>query len=844
MAKDGLANLLHVAEHKMFDSIEKEVKDYDDFLATQTKSLKEISNDYQHLKEYYECVKTAANMLKNAPKRQATFGYYSHERSFEKDGGRDQEEGKEKSKAQQNKQQEDRGYNVKIGHIIGTISTNELFSFKRLIFRATRGNALVLSEDIKSKKHEEKPKESLRSTFIITYQEGRNMKEKLQKISTSFNSRVFDYPEQNPQNILEDLLAKIKDTRKLLKDSNRELRNYLIRLNDLESKRKPGGNSPFYGISTLPMYRMFVLIEEEIYRNMNCLKSIENGNIKYGFVWSRTPAQGIITELHNKGHYLPELHFHDVLDHDFETPTYIRTNEFTSQFQAIVDTYGVPKYKEINPTVFTIVSFPFLFGVMFGDIGHGSILFLFASFICLFGNKISALRTLYNTRYLLLLMGFFSTFCGFMYNDFMSLPLELNRSCYVNKGVVAVQRRDCVYPFGVDHKWYVASNELVFMNSLKMKLAVIFGVAQMLLGIFLKSLNAVYHHDFIEYLFEFWPQFILMWCWFGYMDILIIGKWLTDYKDTSIAPSIIASMIDMFLKFGAVEKEPILASRDTSERINVALLLVSMSCIPLMLLVRPIHSMMTHQKHEERDSRLFGVENIVHTKQITKKKDGFYQFEDEPDLHGDPEEDKDAIDREIKREEQVLHYDEFVRTHSKHLLKEEAKRMEEEKESAENMFENGALKRRQTALVLEEKDRHDQAMHHLKKCLKTEHKTHSLEEIFVHQLIETIEFVLGTVSNTASYLRLWALSLAHSQLAAVFYEKTLELGLATKSSIVLFLVQQGFWAATLGVLMSMDALECFLHTLRLHWVEFQNKFYKGTGTKFKPLSFRQTAIKE
>lgn len=135
----------------------------------------------------------------------------------------------------------------------------------------------------------------------------------------------------------------------------------------------------------------------------------------------------------------------------------------------------------MNPALFTIVTFPFLFGVMFGDILHGAILFIFSSWLCLTKFKEGSLMMQFHkVRYLLLLMGMCSTYCGFIYNDFTSIPLNLfGRSCYSldHSAKNVTLQQDCIYPIGVDPSWFLAKNELSFMNSLKMKISVILGVA-------------------------------------------------------------------------------------------------------------------------------------------------------------------------------------------------------------------------------------------------------------------------------------------------------------------------------------------------------------------------------
>lgn len=253
-------------------------------------------------------------------------------------------------------------------------------------------------------------------------------------------------------------------------------------------------------------------------------------------------------------------------------------------------------HKEINPAVFAIVTFPFLFGVMFGDVGHGFLLFFMGLVLILINRKYKDnpdMEGFLSMRYILLMMGFFAMFCGLIYNEFFAIPMTIfGRSYYKlevqvldTSGRTGYKREwdqsqdsfpNTVYPFGMDPIWPLSDQLLTFHNNFKMKLAVIFGIVQMLLGVVMKGLNSLYFRNKLDFFFEFIPQFLLMFALFGWMDILIIAKW-AEKKDienifldpcpssgteqqnieamklfqlVNKSPAIISTMIDNFLNFG------------------------------------------------------------------------------------------------------------------------------------------------------------------------------------------------------------------------------------------------------------------------------------------------------
>ncbi len=115
------------------------------------------------------------------------------------------------------------------------------------------------------------------------------------------------------------------------------------------------------------------------------------------------------------------------IEEKFEPPpTLTRNPKITFVYEKIVTGFGLPNYFEVDPTVFMFISFPIIFGLMFGDVGHGAI-FLILSLLLYVVNR-KGIKTSELFEYmikgspLLIMCSIAAIFFGFLYGELFGSP--------------------------------------------------------------------------------------------------------------------------------------------------------------------------------------------------------------------------------------------------------------------------------------------------------------------------------------------------------------------------------------------------------------------------------------
>ncbi|XP_075912673.1 V-type proton ATPase 116 kDa subunit a 1-like isoform X3 [Petromyzon marinus] len=652
--------------------------------------------------------------------------------------------------------------NRELGFLTGVIGREKIPMFERMLWRVCRGNVFLRYADIDEQLEDPVTGDEMQKSVFILFYQGEQLKGRAIKICEGFRATLYPCPgslEERSQMVagvgtrLDDLNSVMGETeghrRRVLEATAGSLPSWLVRVHKMKA---------IY--HTLNLCNMDVTQKCLIAEIWCPISDVD----KVRLALSRATERS--------GSTVPSILNRMVSEQN--PPTFNRTNKFTSGFQNIVDAYGVGDYREVNPAPYTLITFPFLFAVMFGDLGHGIIMTLFALYLVIFEKKLSASRInneiwtmFFGGRYIILLMGIFSMYTGLIYNDCFSKSINIfgsswsvnamfNASQWTKEDLEAhqvLQMNPVVpgvfngpYPFGIDPIWNLAANKLNFLNPYKMKMSVIVGITHMVSGIILSLFNHIYFQKPWNIICDFVPEMIFILALLGYLVVLIFFKWIAyQAKESQHAPSILINFINMFL---FTYDEKFVPMYNGQKEVQMFLVVLALLCVPWMLLIKPF---VLRFQNKCMQKLLMGngseEAGIVQLDQLNMAP---------PDLH----------------KEEFNFGDEFV-----------------------------------------------------------------------HQAIHTIEYCLGCISNTASYLRLWALSLAHAQLSEVLWTMVVRSGFVMMTGYVgtamVFFTFVGFEVLTIGVLLIMEGLSAFLHALRLHWVEFQNKFYTGTGYKFTPFSFHQ-----
>ncbi|KAG9239535.1 putative V-type proton ATPase subunit A [Amylocarpus encephaloides] len=659
---------------------------------------------------------------------------------------------------------------MNIGFVAGVIPRDRVAAFERILWRTLRGNLYMNQSEISEELIDPANNEPIKKNVFLIFAHGKEIIAKIRKISESLGADLYSVDENSDlrRDQIHEVNTRLGDLGSVLRNTKTTLDAELTQI-----------------AQSLAAWMVLIKKEKAAYQTLNLFSYDQARKTLIAEAWCPTNSLGAIKgtlhDVNNRaGLSVPSI-INEIRTNK-TPPTYQKTNKFTEGFQTIINAYGTAKYQEVNPGLPTIVTFPFLFAVMFGDFGHGFLMVVAAAAMIYWEKSLKKVRDelfsmAFYGRYIMLMMGIYSMYTGLIYNDVFSKSLSPFKSAWnwdLPKGykpgdtVLAQLEGDYRYPFGLDWMWHDTENDLLFTNSYKMKLSILMGWAHMTYSLCLSYINARHFKTPIDIWGVFIPGMIFFQSIFGYLAFTIVYKWSVDwYAIDQSPPGLLNMLIYMFLSPGTIE-EPLYRGQAP---LQIFLVLIAVVQVPILLFMKPVYLRYEHNK-----ARAKGYRGISEPSRVSA-------------LDGD-DDDSNTLD------------------------------------GRSSLASDGEG----VAMITQDIGGDE------------EHEEFEFSEVMIHQVIHTIEFCLNCVSHTASYLRLWALSLAHQQLSTVLWSMTLANGFAITGPLGVIMVVVTFYAwffLTIAVLVVMEGTSAMLHSLRLHWVEAMSKHFMGDGIPFEPFSFKQ-----